>query len=132
METEGESFWDSFGDCADPSGPDGSHFHWDRKTLVGMRYLRDPVTKKPRRTIYLVTSYGQLNFFHWALPNGVIDFAETNHAIIYRHMDEVKSSTDKVEKGKRRKLTERRFVAPVQFYCSGNSETEAEDVEWIT
>jgi len=64
----------------------------------------DPFCRWERITIpydnenYMETTLGQLNFFKWAIENQIIDFIETNYAIIENDMNSRNSTS-------RRKLT---------------------------
>jgi len=42
---------------------------------------------------YVQTTIGQLNFFKWAIENGVIDYIETNHAAIEKDMNSRNSTS---------------------------------------
>lgn len=53
---------------------------WDSKYLTGARY------KDGTKYNYIVTSIGQLKFFHWAMENKVFDYCLNNAKDINAHM----------------------------------------------
>lgn len=79
--------------------PESLDIQWDTKMMVGGRKMKD------KNMIYLVTSVGQLIFFHWAMTNRVLDFCEDHAAAIRHHMEKGKKRPPP-ETGKRRKLSE--------------------------
>uniref|UniRef100_A0A6C0D448 Uncharacterized protein n=1 Tax=viral metagenome TaxID=1070528 RepID=A0A6C0D448_9ZZZZ len=60
----------------------------------------DPFCRWDRITVpydeekFMETTIGQLNFFKWAIENNIIDFIETNYAVIEKDMNE-RNSTSK-------------------------------------
>jgi hypothetical protein len=60
-----------------------------------------------KNMIYLITSVGQLNFFHWAMENRVIDYCIEHLKEIKKDFD-IKQNQPMPEDGKRRKLSNSR------------------------
>lgn len=84
---------------------------WDNKKNVGMRMIQGfsqkislLMNQKGKKMIYLITSVGQLNFFHWAMTNGIVDYCIKNVSEIASHYDEAQNQPAP-ENGKRRKLS---------------------------
>lgn len=67
----------------------------DKKDLISIRY-RVPDTRKKKSTgtieNVIHTTVGQLNFFKWALQNGIIDYVIQHFADINKDMDEYNDS----------------------------------------
>jgi hypothetical protein len=51
------------------------------------------------------TTVGQLNFFHWAIEDEILDYLETNYEAVQKDMDEC-STTIQPKEGERRKRHE--------------------------
>ena len=57
------------------------------------------------------TTLAQLNFFKWAISEGVLDFIRKNYVKIGNHLKEQKKN--KTEKNKRKRVEQQTFVYPV-------------------
>jgi hypothetical protein len=57
------------------------------------------------------TTLAQLNFFKWAISEGVLDFIRKNYIKIGNHLKEQKKN--KTEKNKRKRVEQQTFVYPV-------------------
>ena len=73
----------------------------------------DPFCRRDRISFYdhdnneIVTTVGQLNFFKWAIENGVLDYVNTNLRLIESDMnDSIRNIYKKNPQGQRRKRQE--------------------------
>ena len=84
---------------------------WDR---IKIPYKRNQSTSEDSNEYYIETTIGQLNFFHWALDNRIIEYIENNYEEIENDMNNNnsisksklnKNSTDSQSRKKREELS---------------------------
>lgn len=90
----------------------GMDIHWTRKLIVGVRKIDGKIY------FYLMTAFGQLNFFKWAMKKGIIEYCEKHCDEINQHRNENKAIAKEIKKNssskKRRKMCgEQKYRKPM-------------------
>ena len=109
------------------------YFDYKLKLKAYSKKRFDPFCRWDRISIpykdgtYIETTIGQLNFFKWALENGVIDYIEANYDVIEKDMNNRNSTSkrkENVDNSKTRKKRE-------ELSISATKSIKKEDVEIV-